>query len=326
MAPIEPGLDDAIVPALAEQVRIREERGPGRGLGLGRGARDADMTDAGDVPEANRDTRTVRMDEGGGGGGEGEEDGDDVLDSQEDGVLRDFRRGLATEEDVKEFPRMCKDMSDDALGEYLHTLKAAVVDCPVVEILCDVFELGPEDPDGMSPGERHAACWQKVDTADDVNDLCKSVETRMVCATGKIFNLIAEVEERRGQGLEVWMDTLFFAHSRVFSLREAVCSVVEARVPKKVRENLPRLTVRLSSGAGELKEIAPSARTRSPWGGVSAAGPQLSVRGRCELANDVLCELGIRRFATTDDVLELGNGLLLGLLTLWLIRRGADSS
>eukprot|EP00899_Mesostigma_viride_P025108 jgi/Mesvir1/5782/Mv24109-RA.1 len=66
----------------------------------------------------------------GGGGGEGEEDGDDVLDSQEDGVLRDFRRGLATDEDVKEFPRACKGMSDDALGEYLHTLKAAVVDCP----------------------------------------------------------------------------------------------------------------------------------------------------------------------------------------------------
>eukprot|EP00899_Mesostigma_viride_P006755 jgi/Mesvir1/16080/Mv08374-RA.1 len=242
MAPIEPGLDDAIVPALAEQ---------------------------------------------------------------EDGVLRDFRRGLATDEDVKEFPRACKGMSDDALGEYLHTLKAAVVDCPVVEILCDIFELGPEDPDGMSPGERHAACWQKVDTADDVNDLCKSVETRMVCATGKIFNLIAEVEERRGQGLEVWMDTLFFAHSRVFPSAR-LCAAWSRRASRK--------------------RIAPSARTRSPWGGVSAAGPQLSVRGRCELANDLLCELGIRRFATTDDVLELGNGLLLGLLTLWLIRRGADSS
>lgn len=166
--------------------------------------------------------------------------------------LRTFRISFGSADDASVFPDECAGMSDVALAGYIHLLKAAVLDAPVADVMCELFALRP-DQQG-SAAERHAACWERLDIEEDVEALYAFVEKRTVCAVGKVFTLVAEVEERKGHGVEVYIDTLFSAFARIFSLREAVCTVLESRIPKKVRDNLPRLTMRLSAGGGELTE------------------------------------------------------------------------
>eukprot|EP00899_Mesostigma_viride_P025264 jgi/Mesvir1/5922/Mv00690-RA.1 len=151
----------------------------------------------------------------------------------------------------------CKTFSEERIMEIARMLKVGIVEAHPACIMEDIFKLykpelnpfGDEDDDA-----RHATCWKYVNCCDSVPLVYEALNKSNLAVMSRLHGLIAQMEE---VGPTELVGDVTDAVGRVFTMREAVCCILEARLPQRERESLllSKLIVRLSHGSAELNDL-----------------------------------------------------------------------
>eukprot|EP00899_Mesostigma_viride_P004220 jgi/Mesvir1/1379/Mv22562-RA.1 len=171
--------------------------------------------------------------------------------------LKAFRNLLADPEGMITFITDCKTFSEERIMEIARMLKVGIVEAHPACIMEDIFKLykpelnpfGDEDDDA-----RHATCWKYVNCCDSVPLVYEALNKSNLAVMSRLHGLVAQMEE---VGPTELVGDVTDAVGRVFTMREAVCCILEARLPQRERESLllSKLIVRLSHGSAELNDL-----------------------------------------------------------------------
>eukprot|EP00899_Mesostigma_viride_P010896 jgi/Mesvir1/19808/Mv13098-RA.1 len=167
-----------------------------------------------------------------------------------DGLGAEFRRRLGDINDRVDFLFELPTKNDGEIIALLDMVNTHVVECSYTDILADLFGLAVR-----GPGDIEAALltnsWTRMVTAVPL-DLHAAVNACNTSAMTRLHGILGQVEERM---LINYRDTLNHAISRVFCIREVLCTLLESRMDAKQMSSIPNSVIRLSSGNLDVNDF-----------------------------------------------------------------------
>eukprot|EP00899_Mesostigma_viride_P005684 jgi/Mesvir1/15116/Mv14756-RA.1 len=167
-----------------------------------------------------------------------------------DGLGAEFRRRLGDSNDRVNFLFELPSKSDNEIVALLDMVSTHVVECSYTDLLADLFGLAVRGP-GDIEASLLTNSWTRLVTAVPI-DLHGSVIDCNTSAMTRLHGLLGQVEERM---LVNYRDTLNTAISRVFSIREVLCTLLESRMDARQMASIPNSVIRLTSGNLDVNDF-----------------------------------------------------------------------
>eukprot|EP00899_Mesostigma_viride_P023117 jgi/Mesvir1/3990/Mv05826-RA.1 len=167
-----------------------------------------------------------------------------------DGLGAEFRRRLGDSNDRVNFLFELPGKSDNEIVALLDMVSTHVVECSYTDLLADLFGLAVRGP-GDIEASLLTNSWTRLVTAVPI-DLHGSVIDCNTSAMTRLHGLLGQVEERM---LVNYRDTLNTAISRVFSIREVLCTLLESRMDARQMASIPNSVIRLTSGNLDVNDF-----------------------------------------------------------------------
>eukprot|EP00899_Mesostigma_viride_P007317 jgi/Mesvir1/16587/Mv10122-RA.1 len=120
-------------------------------------------------------------------------------------------------------------------------VQTGVVDAHPADILSDIFGLFNPAPGTMVEDDLKFKLSECMDTAyhcQNVEEVYERLNKRMAAAVSRMLAVVGRMEELQEFSM---MEVMYGASARIFTMREGVCSIMETRVPPKVREQLVKM-------------------------------------------------------------------------------------
>eukprot|EP00899_Mesostigma_viride_P009539 jgi/Mesvir1/18587/Mv17096-RA.1 len=168
--------------------------------------------------------------------------------------MAEFRVMLSSEDGITGFMTEVAGFGEDRVMDFSRMVQTGILDAHPSDLMADIFGLFndensvPED----EPMWKMAECWNTVHACQDVPAMYETINKRTVACISRLHALIARMELLQ---LEAMTEAVYTASARIFTMREGICSILEARVPRKERVNLAKLMVRLSNGAADINDF-----------------------------------------------------------------------
>eukprot|EP00899_Mesostigma_viride_P005454 jgi/Mesvir1/1490/Mv14473-RA.1 len=167
-----------------------------------------------------------------------------------EGLAPEFRKRMGDCNDRVDFLFELPTKTDNEIIALLDMVNTHLVECSYTDLIADLFGMA-----SRGPGDIEAALltnsWTRLVTGIPL-ELHASIVACNTSAMSRLHGLLGQVEERMFVN---YRDMLNHAISRVFCLREVLCTLLESRMDTKQLSCIPSSVIRLSSGNLDVNDF-----------------------------------------------------------------------